>query len=698
MAGKKLPKPFRKPIEEGRYLRKVLNRVYLEPDREYLKSILSADDAGLVRPVRELEPDELKRLKKLSKEIRRNRGVVQKGKLAILVIIVASAVVFDVAFKNMLVTRAGDQLLQGVFQARADLGGVDFRPLRGTIAFRSLTVADKNHPMTNLFELGPTQLDVDTLKLLGGHLVISRMEARGIRWGTPRKSSGAISGAAPGTAAGGGSPALPPVTSVLDSLNLPVPGSFDAKAFVSEHAADLKTVARIDGLTAEGDRLAQTFKDRVPALAADAQNATATAQQISTIDVNRINTLDAALAAYQQVQDAAAAISKARDEIQRSYNEASSGVDAFSSQAAEIPALVSADSRYLATLVPDISTGGREIVTQLVQAYVRSAIGDWYQRLEQGYGVVTRLSDRNAKTGPSRTRRLPGRDVPFPSASVPRFWLKEASFDAADASSTLAFSGQLRALSSDPDLIRQPATFDFKGSSGGSLLSLHGSVDARKGAADRVYLSAASEGMPLDLRSGLDQLDISSVTGTLKLSTDISLKAAGGAEGRIELGASSISVTGGYTHDSFGGIIADVLQQGTPLDAAFTFRVAPDGSITFPAGSSNLDAVLNSVLRARAEEITGALQSRVRSQLDALIASRQTDIDSAKVQVQSVRSAVQTQLDSVNAARDRAAAVQKQLDARIASIKAQAQNKAQQQLQNQLDSLQKGLKLPGLGQ
>lgn len=700
MAGKKLPRPFRKPVEEGRYVRKVLNRIYLEPDREYLKTIFAADDAGLVRPVRELSADELKRLKKLSKDVRRNRGVAQKGKLALLLIIIAATVLFDLAFKNMLVTRAGDQLLQSVFQARADLSGVDFRPLRGTIAFAALTVADSNHPMANLFELGRTRLDVDILELLRGHVVISRMEANGIRWGTARKTSGAIlgAGAASGRRGDGASPSAPAIASVLESLNLPVPGSFDAKSFVARHAADLKTLARIDYLSQQANELTQSWKDRVASLSSAAQNAADEAAKVSAIDVNGIKTLDAAITAYKQVQDGASSISKADIEAKSAFKEASTDVAAFGSQTRELPALVSADSRYLISLIPEVSGGGRQIITRLVEACIRPAIGSWRDRLQQAFSVVSRLADQKGRAGRPRTRRLPGRTVTFPSAAAPRFWLKDASFDAEDAPGTLALAGQLRAVSSDPDLIAQPATFDFSGTNRGSSLTIHGSVDGRRGAADRVYLSASSEGIPLDLRDGLDALDISAVTGKLGLATNLSLKADGGAEGRLELLASSIAVAGGYARDSFGGIVADALQQGTPLDVTIAYRIAADGSITFPSGSSNLDAVLSSVLRGRAGEMAAALQSRVRSELDSLVASREPEIDAAKAQVQSVGTAVQTQLDSVTAARDRAAEVQKRLDARIASIKAQTQNQAQQQLQNQLNSLQKGLKLPGLGQ
>ncbi|WP_455381953.1 hypothetical protein [Salinispira pacifica] len=706
MAEKKFPKPFRKPIEEGRYVRRVLNRVYLEPDREYLKSIFAADESGVVRPVRQLSDDELKRLKKLGKEVRRNRGIAQKGKLAVLLIIVVGVLLFDLVFKNTIVTRAGEQLLQNAFQARAELSGVDFRPLRGSISFSRLFVADRQQPMKNLFELGPTRLDIDTLRLLSGHLIISRMQAKGIRWGTARSTSGALeparasgSAAASGAAARGGRGFSPPSpASVLESLDLPVPGSFDAKAFVEQHAAELKTVSRIGELSSRAGELTQSWTGRVAALAAEVQSATEAASGLSSIDVKGIRTLDAAAAAYRQVQTAGAVVSKTENDVQGAYRSAASDVDSFSKAAAEIPQLVSADGRYLASLVPDISTGGKQIMTRIVETYIRAAIGSWYDRLEQGYGVVSRLASERAAGESRKTRRLPGRTVSFPSAAYPVFWLKEASFDAADSSDSLALAGSLQSITSEPDLIDRPASFEFKGRNRGGSLGVAGTVDGRTGAEDRVVLSAESSGVPIDLSEGLAALDISSVSGSLALSTHLSMKAAGGAEGTVDLRASSLSVKGSYSVNSFGGILADVLQQGTPLEAAFDYRVAADGTVTFPSGRSNLDAVAAGVLRARAREITDALQTRVRGELDALVASRRSDIDAARAQVASVEKAVKTQLDAASGAKDQVASVQKELDARIAAIKQQAQNQAQQQLQDQLNSLQKGLKLPGLGQ
>ncbi|HUX13514.1 MAG TPA: hypothetical protein VMW87_10830 [Spirochaetia bacterium] len=706
MAEKKLPRPFNRPIPESRYLRKVLGRVYLEPDREYLKSLFAADEVGMVRLVREPTDDERKRIRKIAKEVRRNRGVVQKGKLTILIIIIAGVAVFDLAFKNILVTRAGDQLLESAFGARSNLSGVDFRPLRGSISFSSLTVADKSRPMMNLFELGSTRMDVDTLRLLGGHLIITRMEAKGIRWGTPRKISGALTqapssrapssqGKSDPTAAGSsGGVAVPEISSVLAGLNIPVPGSFDAKKFVESHAQDLKSVTKITEITSRADTLTQIWKDRVAALASDAQAAAGRASELSSIDVNGIKSLDAAVAAYKQVQDAGAVISKTSTEAQTAYDAANADISAFAAQAAAIPGLVSADSRYLVSLVPDISTGGREILTKIVEVYVRAAIGSWYDRLLQGYGVVTRLADQKTATEKPRTRRLPGRTVVFPSAALPRFWLKQASFDAADTTQSLTLAGRVLDVTSDPDLIGMPASFDFQGRSGAASLEVRGEVDGRKDAADRVSVAASTSGQPLDISGGLEGLEISSVKGNLKLSTGITLMAGGGAAGRVQMEASSLAVTGTYARDSFGGILADVLQQDLPLEAAFDYRVAPDGSISFPSGTTNLDQAVNEVLKSRAKQITDALQARVKTELDGLIAAHQPEIDAAKAQAESVRSAVRNQLDTVAAAGNQVESVQKQLDARTAAIK----NQAQQQLQNQLNSLQKGVKIPGLGQ
>ena len=190
----KVPKLFKPDIKERRFKKKILRRIYIESERDFLLRLYSLGSEGRYTRSAELSNEEAKRLKALARSIKKNRGVVRTGKLSLVAILVAGILVFNFAFKNRLLERGLERALEAVFSARAEVNGLDFRILGGRLSFDHLSVADEDQPMRNLFELGATEVDLNTGELLKGKVVISNLESRQISWQTPRDSSGALPG------------------------------------------------------------------------------------------------------------------------------------------------------------------------------------------------------------------------------------------------------------------------------------------------------------------------------------------------------------------------------------------------------------------------------------------------------------------------------------------------------------------------
>lgn len=76
--------------------------------------------------------------------------------------------------------------------AKVDLASADVRVLDGTVRFEGLAVTDPAKPMTNLFEAGDLVFDVGIRPALEKKVVIDTMAVRGLRFGTPRATSGAL--------------------------------------------------------------------------------------------------------------------------------------------------------------------------------------------------------------------------------------------------------------------------------------------------------------------------------------------------------------------------------------------------------------------------------------------------------------------------------------------------------------------------
>lgn len=76
--------------------------------------------------------------------------------------------------------------------AKVDLAKAHVGFLDGNVTFTGLAVTDPAKPMTNLFEAERIIFDVGILPALEGKIVIDTVAARGIRFGTARRTSGAI--------------------------------------------------------------------------------------------------------------------------------------------------------------------------------------------------------------------------------------------------------------------------------------------------------------------------------------------------------------------------------------------------------------------------------------------------------------------------------------------------------------------------
>ena len=76
--------------------------------------------------------------------------------------------------------------------AKVDLASARVGLRDGSVTLRGLAVTDPARPMTNLFEVDEIVLRAELLPALERKVVIDTMAVRGMRFGTPRKTSGAL--------------------------------------------------------------------------------------------------------------------------------------------------------------------------------------------------------------------------------------------------------------------------------------------------------------------------------------------------------------------------------------------------------------------------------------------------------------------------------------------------------------------------
>ncbi|MCK5880239.1 MAG: TIGR03545 family protein [Sinobacterium sp.] len=90
-----------------------------------------------------------------------------------------------------------ENILESSFDARSTIERVDIDYAESRLQVQGVKVADKDEPMTNLFEWGNAAIDLNFYGALTGHFIVDEMSVSGLTFSTQRKNSGALPQAIP---------------------------------------------------------------------------------------------------------------------------------------------------------------------------------------------------------------------------------------------------------------------------------------------------------------------------------------------------------------------------------------------------------------------------------------------------------------------------------------------------------------------
>ena len=631
----KTPRPFRKPLPERKYFRRIRNRIYLEPDRAFLDDIVTRSEDQTYMLERELDDTETKRLAKIVKEARKNRGTLAIAKLIVLAVIAGAVLLFNVLFRDRLVEQGAERLLESIFEAQADITGVAFRPIAGEIAFDRLEVADAARPMTNVFVMDTGRVLVDTWQLVNGRVVIEDLTVAGIAFGTPREASGALEQPDGGTAAGDASSADgaagdPPGTSgtprtsaaePISFASLGLPETLDAQAFVAEYADEFVTYAAAEALYASSE----TYVERWTGEAETLINAgLSTANEVTTLastDFTAIRSVDEAVALVETAQTLYTDTETYVDRVESAYGSATSEARSIISDATAIPDLIEEDYQRVRDAIPDVRSEGTDFLVGLIEPYLRQRLGAWYDRMLVAYDVAQRVRDQIGER-PDRARRA-GRLVDFGVAIPPQFELQNALLSVdGRVEQSLSITG----LSSDPDRSGVPTEVAY--SSDSSLRSIEAVLDGRTNAVDPFVLDLRIADSPLAISEGLEAVGLTSFSADADVAFAVSGSFDRRLAGSIDLQTTNLQVAGTGGGSSLGGLLQDLFERTPILSADFVFSVQ-GGQFAFENGATNLDEGISGLVQERIDATIVRFEAEVQAQIDALLGPELESINAA---------------------------------------------------------------------
>jgi uncharacterized protein (TIGR03545 family) len=677
--GKKAPKIFRKDFSDKKFNKAVLKRINIKEDQTFLLSVFQKKANGNYQLIDSLTYEQLKKLKSLAKTIKKNKGVIQRGKLSILLLIIGLIVIFNLFIRDKLLERAMEKSLQNVFQARAEIDHLNFALFKGQIAFQHLQVADKDAPFKNLFELGRTEISLDTLQLLKLKVIARNVECQEIRWNTDRKVSGALElpekGAPgeeqePGAAAAGeekGIPALPLI---------------DISTLLDEQINNLQSMTEIAEVKSRLAELNEKWPQRLKDSEEDLKELSASVESISEIKVSSLNSVKDIEKIRTDITQVEQALKSVKDDAAAANQLLSSDVSSIDNRIDRISASIDSDLTYLESLI-DLSSGNlKSILSSIAAGYLQENLGRYYSYGIKAMSYAASLAEarKNKIKEPSVNRY--GQDIPFPTTQYPKFLLQNMAFSIGSSQSARFLAASLQNLTSNPDLINKPLTFSLTQKEQERQLLIEGEIDSRRNRRHDFSLIMAAVGYPLKVREGLELLNITSIEGFYTFTTDFTLDRDGTGRGQGLLEVSRVRLDTPDSRNIIATAVHDAVTNAQIITFKLNYEISRDKQLHLNI-TSNVDNLIMTEISRKQNELSAHYRDRLKAELservEAELAKNQT-LYSALKELQQISNG---NLADVKSYEQIVAARKKEMDKRI--------NELQSQIEKQIDKVKQSL-------
>jgi uncharacterized protein (TIGR03545 family) len=508
----KTPGKFKKPVKIKTFEKKYVKYIEHPQDKNFFISCFDKqDDAYYIRDT--LNKDDVKKLKNILKVIKANRkGAVNVVPLAVVAVFAAAIVIFFTVFANPLLERALENVLESVFEARSDVTGFRLSLLRFRISIGSVTVANRDSPMTNLFQMGRTEIRLKPEAVLRGKIYIEEIRSDTIRFGTERTVSGALPGKPPKEKQERPKSDAPPL---IDLRN------FDAMALLNQEYEKLNTPKLYDEAINAYNTTVAKWENQIESTKAKVEELRTASAPLVNLNVNSVR--DA-----QEINNTIQSINTMITTVQNAADEAGnivSGIEADINNARQLEQnarnALAGDINRLKSLV-DLGSGS---AFAALEPFIMDVLSDTAQKyLDYGIRALEVLEKLKAMADAQPETEKPkkepkvvfkGRDVIFPAVSYPKFFLGILASDFTLDAWNWAFD--LRDVSSNPDLTDRPVTLSLGITEDGGVLrrqaGFNGSADFRTNPGEHFSASVNGSGFPFSLENMLSNVGINGFSG-----------------------------------------------------------------------------------------------------------------------------------------------------------------------------------------
>jgi uncharacterized protein (TIGR03545 family) len=543
--------------------------------------------------------------------------------------------------------KVGTQMLG----AKVEIQDLHLDLKNGDVTIRGLTIASPHEAFKNLLQADEIVADLDVVPLTEKKIIIDRIVANGLRFGTPRQTDGRV---AAKSGAGIAGRVLAETREWASQFQIPVLQLATGKISIdSLDPRRLSTIpaAEVLGTRADSSRRAWQAAFDTLRLGPTLDSASATLERLRHARATDLATLNQARQAIDRLK-------RARDRVTTLERGVKQGVAGLQAGLAGLDSARRRDYAFARSLLKLPTLDAPEVGSALfapgaIKPFERALYWAQLARRYMPPGLLPR-----ATTGPSRVRRA-GEDVRFPKErALPRFLLRSAELSFVlrpTSDQPQRYAGRLTGLASDPALYGRPTLLGATGpqlTAGAMLNHVRGIPVDTAGATlgGMRFPSFEIPGLPLRLDPG---------AATTQLGFNLN---GDTIHARFAIRSSNVrwARDSGLTNTTIGDLIWRTVSGITNLDV----EARLSGALHKPqlAVRSNLDQAIASRLRAVLGEEVAAAERQMRAKVDALVNDK---VGPVRARVNEVQTQAQTQVAQQRARVDE---LQKQLEQRLREL------------------------------
>lgn len=515
-----------------------------------------------------------------------------------------------------------EKVMEKIFNARAEVSGVDISLIKGRVKIGRIRVADADNPMFNLFEAGGMAMDTPVKALLMQRLVIEEASIKDISWGTPRKTSGALKKAGPAPKAekkavkkaDEGAPEKKPLLAGADIKSL-------GGDYFEKQKDMFKSPKLAEDAKAKSEDLKNKWEPKLDAVSADLKKAESAAEEIKKIDTAKLETVSEIASALKTLRDNSKEIKSAVSAAKSVKQEFESDKKAVQKLKNDIAAAREADWKLVSAQL-NVPAGSQfqSFTQDILSGILYKKTGSFAQYIEKGVEVMAKMKEQEKKKAPPKPKKqkFKGRDVVFKSMLFPKFHLKHA--DVSVKKEALSLEGELVNFRTAPEKSKNPSTFRLDGRQEKGGIKISGVIDNRIPGGEKSKVFFRGSDFPLDNVGGaIPYVKLDSFSGIYDIDLDYFAPASSKAEVNLNIRIRNMKVSGDEK-DLVTGIVIDAVR--TTPELVIEGKMIVGGAGKF---SSNLDNVLSKKVKERIGSEMAASQKKARESFDAYMGGYEKD-------------------------------------------------------------------------